>query len=135
MKYFKYLNYLFWHKWYVMLECFDEGLYWRGIIHDLSKFMPNEFFPYMSFFYGKKEEIEQSEVGYFKSLKTGNDKYDRACFIHEKRNMHHWQWWIQSNGEALEIEEPYLTEMICDWVGAAKAQGHFSPDVDKYFMV
>lgn len=33
----------------------------------------------------------------------------------------------------LEIEHPYNMEMLCDWVGAAKAQGKFPPKDDKYF--
>lgn len=27
----------------------------------------------------------------------------------------------------------YVTEMVCDWIGAGKAQGHFSPKEDPYF--
>lgn len=31
------------HKWLVMKHCFRLGLYWRGLTHDLSKYMPSEF--------------------------------------------------------------------------------------------
>ena len=31
------------HKLQVMRECFAIGLYYQGIMHDLSKFMPSEF--------------------------------------------------------------------------------------------
>jgi len=40
MRYLKYLKYLLRHKWFVMLECFKEGLFWLGLTHDLSKFSP-----------------------------------------------------------------------------------------------
>jgi hypothetical protein len=51
--------------------------------------------------------------------------------LHQKRNK---QWWILPEDEGgvkiLPIQEPYLTEMICDWIGAGKAQGYFSPKND-----
>ena len=31
------------------------------------------------------------------------------------------------------MKYPDELEMICDWVGAGKAQGHFSPKDDRYF--
>lgn len=31
------------HKYYVGIECFKMGLFWQGIIHDLSKFSKVEF--------------------------------------------------------------------------------------------
>ena len=31
------------HKWVVMKECFKIGLYWQGIMHDMSKYGPAEF--------------------------------------------------------------------------------------------
>ena len=123
-----------------MIECFRVGLIWRGILHDLSKFLPNEIIPYANFFYGKKgSDIKKGrdKTGYYKPTDTGDKAFDFAWLLHQKRNRHHWQWWIlpEDNGKikVLPIEEPYLTEMICDWIGAGKAQGHFSPKNDKYF--
>jgi hypothetical protein len=49
----KYLAYLLRHRWFVMLACFREGLYWQGLIHDWSKFLPGEFLPYARYFYSK----------------------------------------------------------------------------------
>lgn len=139
MKYIKYLRYLLKHKYYVMTECFKVNLIWRGLIHDLSKFLPSEFIPYANYFYGKKEsDIKRgrNETGYYKPTDTGDKKFDFAWLFHQKRNRHHWQWWILPTDEEgikiFEIPEPFLTEMICDWVGAGKAQGKFSPKDDKY---
>ena len=135
----KYLNYLLRHKWYVGIECFKKGLIWQGLMHDLSKFLPSEFIPYANYFYGEKNDIKRgrNETGYYKPTDTGDKAFDFAWLLHQKRNRHHWQWWILPEDEGgvkiLEIREPYLTEMICDWVGAGKAQGHFSPKNDKYF--
>lgn len=151
MKYIKYLNYLLRHKWYVMLECFKEGLYWRGLMHDLSKVFPDECIPYTNFFYGDTQPMNthgasgvgnpkaprRDSTGYYKPIDTGDKAFDFAWLLHQKRNRHHWQWWIlpEDNGgvKVLEMQEPYLTEMICDWIGAGKAQGHFSPKDDRYF--
>jgi len=135
----KYLNYLLRHKWYVALECFKRGLIWRGLVHDCSKFLLSEFFPYANYFYGNSKKIKRGRdgTGYYKPTDTGDKAFDFAWLLHQKRNKHHWQWWILPEDEGgikvLPIEEPYLTEMICDWIGAGKAQGYFSPKSDPLF--
>jgi len=138
-KIIKYLKYVLVHKYYVAIECFKEGLIWRGLAHDMSKLKPDEFIPYANFFYGNKEDDikkGRNKTGYYKPTDTGDRAFDFAWLLHQKRNRHHWQWWIlpEDDGGAkiLEMEEKYLKEMICDWVGAGKAQGHFSPKEDKY---
>ena len=136
--YLKYLEYVLRHKWYVLKECFKEGLYWRGITHDMSKILPSEFFPYANHFFGKKaEEVKKckEETGYFKPACTGDQAFDLAWFWHLKRNDHHWNFYILPDGtmKALEMPEPALKEMICDWIGAGKAQGFKSPADDRYF--
>ena len=136
MKYLKYLHYIVRHKWYVMYECFKKGLIWRGLLHDLSKFYPSEFVPYANYFYGNKSDIKKgrNSTGYYKPTDTGDVAFDFAWLLHQKRNRHHWQWWIlpEDNGgvKILEMQEVYRTEMLCDWIGAGKAQGHFSPEDD-----
>ena len=116
-KYIKYFKYLIKHKWYVMLECFKFGLYWRGIIHDISKILPDELIPYTNYFYGKN--MIHTQIG-------GDDPdFDLAWLKHQKRNKHHWQYWIlredQGALKCLDMPEKYATEMFCDWVGAGKA--------------
>ncbi|MDO8443311.1 MAG: DUF5662 family protein [bacterium] len=136
MKYIKYFSYLLIHKYYVMVECFKEGLYWRGLAHDMSKFLPSELFPYADHFICNIKECN-CETGYYKSVDSGDKKFDFAWILHQKRNKHHWQWWVLPDDggglRAMEMEEPYLIEMVCDWVGAGKAQGKVSPKDDKYF--
>lgn len=139
MKYIKYLKYIIKHKWFVMIECFKVGLIWQGIIHDVSKLLLSEFIPYANYFYGDKHDISRGrdENGYYKPTDTGDDAFDFAWLLHQKRNRHHWQWWILPEDEGgvkiLEINYPYNMEMICDWLGAAKAQGKIPPKDDKYF--
>ena len=138
-QYIKYFKYVLKHKWYVMLECFNEKLYWQGIIHDSSKFYLDEFIPYANFFYKSKgDNISKgrNKTGYYKPTDTGDKAFDFAWLLHQKRNKHYWQWWIlpEDNGgvKILEMSDKYLREMICDWVGAGKAQGHFPLVNDKY---
>ena len=116
MKYWENLKYILKHKWYVLGECCKVGYCWRGLLHDNSKFLPSEFIPYANYFFGGKGSI------------------DKGWLLHQNKNKHHWQWWVlfEDSGKikALEMEKPYLIEMICDWIGAAKAQGHYSPTSD-----
>jgi hypothetical protein len=125
-KYFENLIYIFKHKFFVMKECFRYGLYWRGVLHDNSKFLPSEFFAYANFFHGDKK-IEKDPIGYFKPTTTDDDKFDFAWLLHQKRNKHHFQWWILPDGDSIkvfEMPEAYWKEMCCDWIGAGKAQGN-----------
>lgn len=135
MKYLKYLWYVIRHKWYVMWACFNRsefhtGMYWLGIIHDWSKFRPSEFFPYAEHFYGKGKDITagRDETGYYKPTDTGDADFDFAWLLHQKRNKHHWQWWVLPEDEGgvklISIQPKYRLEMLCDWLGASKAQGH-----------
>ena len=128
MIYLKYLKYLLRHKWYVMIECFKEGLYYRGIMHDMSKFRLSEFIPYARYFYDY-----DSDRHFDVDLERA---FNLAWLKHQKRNPHHWQYWIlqEDDGGRCHIKMPidYLEEMICDWIGAGKAQGYYSPKEDKY---
>lgn len=106
------------------VECFQEGLYWRGLTHDLSKFLPSEFFPYAKYFYGKEktEKIERD--------------FDFAWLLHQKRNPHHWQYWIlrEDDGKTkiFEMKKRYLMEMLFDWVGAGRALGAKYDETDRF---
>lgn len=53
MPHLRYLWYVLRHKWYV----FQAGRVlkvpvWQLLMHDLSKFTPAEWFPYVAYFYG-----------------------------------------------------------------------------------
>ena len=115
MKSFNYLKYVIRHKYFVMIECFKHGLYWQGIVHDASKLLPSEFFPYVNHFYGKNNEDKKDNA------------FDYAWLLHQKRNKHHWQWWLlqEDDGDVKKLEMPmkYIKEMLYDWKGAARAQG------------
>ena len=123
MKYLKYLKYVLRHKWFVLIACLKQGLYWQGLMHDISKFRPSEFFPYANHFYGgtnelKYKKVAQTKGGYLKSEDSGDFSYDYAWLLHIHRNPHHWQHWIliqdEDDNKILEMPIKHLKEMICD---------------------
>lgn len=91
------------------------GLYLAPLWHDNSKFSPTELKAYATKFFGNPEVV------------TDENRYqfDYAWLHHQKKNKHHWQYWVvkisPQGCTALPIPERYLKEMICDWIAAGKA--------------
>lgn len=112
----KYIGLTIQHKWFV----FRAGLrvrapLWNLFIHDWSKFTPSEAPHYGRQFYG-----DRSDPGGFA----------RAWIHHQNLNPHHWEYWIPRTthdrggfppGEPIEMPEPFVREMIADWLGASRA--------------
>ena len=125
MKYLIYLWYVLRHKWFVGIACLKEGQYLHAITHDLSKFRLSEFSPYVNYFYGDIKK-GRDKTGYYKPTDTGDRAFDFAWLLHQKRNRHHWQWWILPEDEGgikvLPMPHHYLIQMLCDWQGAGKEQ-------------
>lgn len=127
--YWKYLKYVLRHKWYVSVECFKMGLIWRGICHDLSKFRPSEFIPYARFFYGHYPSFEDVR-GDQRNLVTiwkedVASAFDFAWLLHQKRNDHHWQWWMLPEDDGgtkiMPMTLDAIKELVADWIGAGMA--------------
>ena len=136
MKHLRYLSYVLRHKWFVFLECCKLGIWWRGIIHDWSKFLPCEGFPYVSHFGGVRQGNPRDSTGYYKDATDTSDKaFDLAWLHHVNWNPHHWQWWTQptKDGGVKVFDMPrwVVLEMVADWRGAGRAQG--TPDVQKWY--
>jgi len=127
LKYLRYLKYIIRHKWFVFIACCKMGIIYRGIIHDLSKLLPSEFIPYARYFYGDKKGIKRGrdKTGYYKPYDTGDKDFDFAWLLHQKRNNHHWQWWIlpldDGGLKMIQMSDVAMKEMICDWQGAGMA--------------
>lgn len=119
LTYLRYLNYVIRHKWYVFLECRKLGIVWLGLVHDWSKFRPSEFMPYARHFYGTPKAFIKE---------VADPDFDFAWLLHQKRNRHHWQWFIlptdEEGAKLLPVPMKYVREMFADWTGASKAQGH-----------
>lgn len=126
MKHLRYLSYVVRHKWFVFIEACKLGIPWLGFCHDWSKLRWDEWMPYTNYFYGPQPV--RDSTGYYKPTDTGDAAFDFAWLLHQKRNRHHWQWWIlpEDNGgtKILRMPERYMREMLADWRGAGKAQGY-----------
>jgi hypothetical protein len=115
IKLFKHLMKIIKHKYYVCQACFKIGLYWKGIKHDISKFMPCELIPSVKYFQDTSSPIdaEKAEKG-----------YSMAWQHHKRANSHHWEYWLDyKDGELVTIKIPLkdVYELVCDWIGAGRA--------------
>ena len=117
----KYFLYLIKHKWYVFIECWKAGITWRGILHDLSCFWPDEFILSAKYFQGKPGKTYKAEAFY-------DTEFDLVRLRHHQRNGHHWQHWvlILDSGKMKPVEMPkeFVKEMWCDWIVAGRLQGN-----------
>lgn len=98
------------HRLIVMAGCFRVGLYWQGLIHDLSKYSFTEFWQGAKYYQGNRSPnvAEREEKG-----------YSEAWMHHKGRNRHHYEYWSDMNRET-RVYEPvpmprkYLVEQIMD---------------------
>lgn len=99
----QYLRYVLRHKWFVFVECLKLGVpIWIAVFHDWDKFMFDEWNPYVQYFYGEKVERPGVKVTtpngglvpLMEQPQHVKDAFDRAWNLHQKRNKHHWQFWL-----------------------------------------
>lgn len=127
IKYYKsYFKYYIKHKYYVAVECFKRKQYWLGIVHDISKLYPSEL-KHSVYWFNSPMGINHNYPPSIMSdehIKLSTN-YDYAWLHHQKRNKHHWQYWVLQEDEGkmklLDIPMKYRIEMLCDWIGANKA--------------
>lgn len=103
------------HKWFVFLWCCKAGMPIRGILHDMSKFSPVEFWESVKYFSETESPINVS--------KRVNG-YSKAWQHHKGRNPHHYEYWIDQldyGGKPIQMPKKYAYEMICDYLGAGQA--------------
>lgn len=132
----KYWWYVVRHRFFVFVECCKLGIPLRGFLHDRSKYRPSEWFPYVGFFHGKGKTFKRDKTGYYKPTDTGDSAFDFAWLLHQKRNDHHWQWWILPSDEGgvkvLPMSSQARREMLADWKGAGRAQHR--PDTRAWYL-
>lgn len=96
-----------------IIECIDNCIK----NHDLSKFSKEEFDAYRKNFYPvSPEEKEENLVA-----------FDKAWVHHYTNNMHHWNWWDETNNEN-SMPLIYVIEMLCDWEAMGYAFGNNSKE-------
>lgn len=103
------------HKVEVAKICFKFGLYWQGIVHDMSKFSPTEFIPSVKYYSGVRSPIEAEK----------EDKgYSMAWLHHKSRNKHHFWYWVDYNNKQVQspvrIPLKYVYELLADTIAAGK---------------
>lgn len=120
---FKHFKTICKHKYYVAKYCFKFGLYWQGLVHDLSKFSPIEFWTSVKYYQGFRSPIDAEKEA---------KGYSYAWLHHWHNNKHHWIHWIdfdlKQNLTPYKIPYKYVIEAICDWIGAGRAynKGNFT---------
>ena len=101
----------------VMKGCFRVGLYKQGLLHDLSKYMPSEFFVGCKYYQGNQSpnNLERQEKG-----------CSMAWLHHKGRNKHHLEYWIDyglapnKGMTGMKMPLKYVVEMFIDRVSASK---------------
>jgi len=103
------------HRWLVFQLACKAGIPWRGLVHDLSKYSPTEFWESVKYYNGKKSPI---------SVCRADKGYSLAWMHHKGRNKHHFEYWEDISKKAripVFIPYPYIVESICDKVAAGMA--------------
>lgn len=98
------------HRWLVRQGCFRVGLYWRGLVHDLSKYSPTEFRSGAKYYQGTRSP---------NSAERDDRGYSLAWMHHKGRNKHHYEYWTDISKETGQYESVpmprvYLVEMVMD---------------------
>ncbi|MBR3979067.1 MAG: catalase [Oscillospiraceae bacterium] len=116
MKYWKHFKTVTRHRLLVLQGCFRVGLYWQGLVHDLSKYSPTEFCIGAKYYQGTRSpnNAEREDKG-----------YSEAWMHHKGRNRHHYEYWtdmspVTKRYEAVPVPRKYLVEMVMDRRAACK---------------
>ncbi|WP_290771439.1 DUF5662 family protein [Anaerofustis sp.] len=116
--FFGHLNTINKHKLMVIKSCFKAGLYKQGLLHDLSKYTPIEFFSGVKYYQGG----ERSPISKEKEI-TGHSK---GWLHHKGRNKHHFEYWIDYKTNpheglaGVKMPKKYVAEMVIDRMSASK---------------
>ena len=130
---FAYLSYVLRHKWFTFRACLYLHVpFWIALVHDWTKFLPREWFPYVRQFYNKdgtKKPALRDKTGAYDPAAQPIEF--QAAWLYHQRNKHHWQAWVSLGNKGhlsvLPIPHVYAREMVADWIGAGAAQGKVDP--------
>ena len=116
MKAWKHFCTITYHKSLVAKGCFAVGLYWQGIMHDMSKYSWTEFRVGAKYFQGTRSPNEEERKLF---------GYSKAWLHHKGRNRHHFEYWTDYCPKTRRVEPVrmpynYVAEMFCDRIAASK---------------
>lgn len=105
------------HKIYVMKNCFRVGLIRQGLLHDLSKYSPEEFFLGVEYYQGNRSP---------NAAEREKNGFSKAWLHHKGRNKHHYEYWIDISNDfskglvGHKMPLKYVVEMMMDRIAACK---------------
>ena len=104
------------HRHAVIRNCFYAGIFWQGLLHDLSKYSFAEFSVGAKYYQGYRSPNEGERDAY---------GYSKAWMHHKGRNKHHFEYWTDYNRETktlspVPMPTRYVIEMFCDRIAASK---------------
>ena len=115
-RFYRHLHTINGHRRKVIVNCFRAGIPWRGLLHDLSKYSPTEFWNGVRYFQGMRSpnEAEREDIG-----------YSRAWMHHKGRNRHHFEFWTDYDPvtrlcHPVKMPVVFVAEMFCDRMAASK---------------
>ena len=118
------------HKVLVAKGCFKVGLYKQGLLHDMSKYSPTEFWVGAKYYQGDRSpnNAEREDIG-----------YSSAWLHHKGRNKHHFEHWVDYSLDkehvimGARMPRKYVAEMVMDRIAASKIyQGKNYTDAAPY---
>ena len=116
MKFFKHFYTITKHRHTVFIHAVKAGIPLRGLLHDLSKYSPSEFFTGVKYYKGTRSpnDGERREYG-----------YSKAWMHHKGRNKHHFEYWTDylpgtKNMQPVKMPLIYFKELFCDRIAASK---------------
>lgn len=103
------------HKKWVFHYAKMCGITWQGLIHDMSKFSPSEFFTNARYFEPGVSpiDIQKKVIG-----------FSFPWQHHKGHNPHHYEFWMDKFEDGCYvtcIPCDYMIEMLCDFLAANKA--------------
>lgn len=100
------------HRRKVLVHCAKCGILWRGLVHDLSKYSPEEFFESAKYYRGNRSPI---------GICREENGFSYAWLHHKGRNKHHLEYWTDPECKVQPLM-PYLyaVECVCDKLAATK---------------
>ena len=120
----EYGSYLVPHKWYVGKAMRNEGLPWgQTLKHDLSKFGPSEWGPYVAYFNGPKGLTGTHDRETYL-------KWREAVQHHYDNNEHHWR---ANHIEPKDVPMEFKLEAVADWYGVGRAKGNYKSSFKDWY--
>lgn len=116
MKVIKHFKIITQHRFLVMIGCFKIGLFWQGLIHDISKYSFGEFWKSAKYYQGNRSPISAERI---------QEGYSTIWLHHKGRNKHHCEYWFDKNLETglyepIPMPRKFLAELVIDRIVACK---------------